>query len=289
VPCASPAFIRKHFPHPEVLAGVAAQPVVSRGVTKRPAPFNVSVVTATPVLQQQGTETDNVYGSGAFSIQDNEFFKGTNGVEDGVQFTNQTNGSFLGLPLSGVCIWQIVIPAQNYNNNVCETVLGAFTIESIEGTVYRGQLTVGWIGQRPGLSTFGVAVVSPDAFGLGLRGRWNNSSGSILGVSKSQAQFSNTEEQISVAVSSCLDDAGFIAYSVFCKGTLKPGAYASYSPGPSTNNYQTVETNNLVPVIGSPPGTLPALKYFYGGKTALLSYVATTTGKCWTGKPPTCT
>ncbi len=118
--------------------------------------------------------------------------------------------------------------------------------------------------------------------------RYNNS-GSILGVGKgSEAVFSSTEEYIGDEVSSCPNDAGFIAFSVFCSSKrIKPLGYVGYSAGPLTNNYKTVETNNLTPVIGSPPTHLPGLAYF-GPYVAQVVYVASTSGKCFTGSPPYC-
>ena len=65
-----------------------------------------------------------------------------------------------------------------------------------------------------------------------------------------------------------------------------------YSPGPMTQIgpkvYDTLETNNLIPVIGSPPTHLPKPLLYFGAYTAQIFYTATTTGKCWTGKAPTC-
>jgi hypothetical protein len=49
----------------------------------------------------------------------------------------------------------------------------------------------------------------------------------------------------------------------------------------------TVESNNLVPVIGSPPAHLPALSY-PNTHTESMTYVASTTGGCFSGVPPTC-
>ena len=49
----------------------------------------------------------------------------------------------------------------------------------------------------------------------------------------------------------------------------------------------TVESNNLIPVIGSPPAHLPSLSY-PNNYTAKISYVASTSGKCFAGTPPNC-
>ncbi len=273
VACATPAYIAAHFPHPELLAGTGAG-------FKTSDHFTVSVVSAKPVDQQAGSERDSKTGSSAWSLQDNAFFTGTNGQADGVQFTDQTSGG-----LNGVCVWQVVIPTQNYTSN-CSTILSGHKVQYVEGTVESGLLTVAAASG----SSWAVAVIVPDLYGLGVANNWNNSSGSVLGFGNgSQAVFSKTEESIGLEVSDCLNDAGFVGYSVFCSGPkLTKLAYAAYSPGPSTHGYETVETNNLIPVIGKPPKHLPGLIYFSGGYTAQIYYTATTTGKCWTGKVPTC-
>jgi hypothetical protein len=282
--CDTSTFVRAHFPHPEVLSGIAGGSVVRSGHRHTAPPFTVSVISARPVLQQAGTEADGVQGAGAYSLQDNVFFKGTNKHEDGVQFTDQSS-PVLGVDLNGICVWQVDIKTQHYSPT-CASSLGG-RVGLVEGTVFSGLLTAA------ALDTGGTvtAVVVGDKYGLGKGRRWNNSSGSILGYGGgSQAVFSNTEEALGMEVSSCLNDDGFIGYSVFCTtGKLKPMAYVSYSPGPSTSNDKTVETNNLIPVIGSPPAKLPKpLVYFYGGYTAQINYVATTTGHCWTGALPYC-
>jgi hypothetical protein len=65
-------FVRQHFPHPEVLSGI--NPIFDKGA----APIALSVTSAYP-LQGPGTDTDNRYGYGAHSIQNNVFFYGNNG------------------------------------------------------------------------------------------------------------------------------------------------------------------------------------------------------------------
>jgi len=269
-----------------VLSGISGTTGVKDGVSHTAAPFTVGILSAHPVAGQFGSVSDTLAGSANFSLQDNVFFTGNNGVEDGVQFTDQSAPSVVGF-LNGVCVWQVDISTQNYDP-VCSGVLTGDFIEKVEGAVDDGLLTVGAEAQS---CCKAVAVVTADVYGLGAHDRWNNNSGSILGYGNgSEAVFSKTEEAIGIQVSSCLDDAGFIGFSVFCSGTLKPNIAVSYSPGPSTNNFKTVETNNLVPVIGNPPGVLPTpVDYSYGGDTARIYYVATTTGKCWTGTAPFCT
>jgi hypothetical protein len=281
VPCATPAYIEAHFPDPEVLSGVFG----GSGVSSHAAPFALSVLSVHPVRQQLGLETDSQQGTNYYSLQDNAFFTGTNGVEDGVQFTVQKPG--VGSS-PGVCVWQVDIPAPDYNSN-CATISTSDRPQMVEGTVFDGILTVGVAFD--GCCT-AVAVEVPDMYGLGHGDSWDNSSGSILGYGNgSEAVFTDTEEAIDIQVSSCLDDGGFIGYSVFCEGgKLKPNVSVAYSPGPSTNNFKTKETNNLLPVIGSPPGVLPTpVDYSSGGNVARIYYVASSTGSCLSGKAPFCT
>jgi len=161
---------------------------------------------------------------------------------------------------------------------------GAPQVVTVEGWSQPGvladvmQTTAGPVG----------VVVMPDLYGLGSGGRWNNNSGSVLGYGNgSKAVFSSTEERISVVASTCLSKAGLIQFTTPCNTKpLKPLAWVGDSAGPLTYGIGTVETNNLVPVIGGPP-PLPPLSYpnLY---TAKVSYVVSTTGKCFTGKPPSC-
>jgi hypothetical protein len=282
VTCDTQAYIKEHIPHPEVLAGVSGGVKVVRDHKKTSGPIDVSVITAQVIDQQFTGEYDTTWGPDAASLQNNEFFIGNNKQPDAVQFTDQTiSGN------NNVCVWQIVIPPQNYTSD-CNTVLGGDSINAIEGVSYGGILTV---AAESFPSATAIAVNVPDIYGLGVGDRWNNSSGGVLGYGGgSHAVYENSEIAMSEEVSSCLNDAGFIGFSVFCTAPkLLPGAYVSYSPGPSTNGYQTVETNNLTPVIGKPPTHLPSpLSSLWLGYTAQVDYAVTSTGKCWTGKPPHC-
>jgi hypothetical protein len=286
-PCDTQASIKKYIPHPELLSGIGGHFKTS---TSR---FTLSVVSVKAINTQGGSETDNQWGSGAYSLQDNEFFTGSNGQPDGVQFTDQHNPAFAVFGFeNNVCVWQVDVTTQNYTSNCAS--LGTFMPQYVEGTWQgsygsSGLLTV---GAATG-SGSAVAVVVPDLYGLGVGHRWNNSSGSILGYGNgSEAVFSNVEAAIGIEVSDCLNDAGFIGYSVFCNGPkLTSLSYVGYAAGPmtqiGTKVYNTLETNNLIPVTGSPPKHLPGLIYF-GAYTAQIFYTATTSGKCWTGKAPTC-
>ncbi len=292
VACATPAFIQAHFPHPELLAGIggAGRTVVRNAVKFTAGPLTVSVIVAAPV-GQGGSESDSSRGADAYSLQSNEFFTGTNGVADGVQFTDQSEPVPLFGLLNGVCIWQIhapFAPPGDYTSN-CATFGGSNdAVRAIEGNVHGGLLTV---AAATFSGTKGIAVETPDLYGLGVGNNWYNSSGSILGYGGgSEAVFSNAEYHIGLEVSSCLNDAGFIAYSVFCTGgSLKPATFVTYAGSPSTNNTNTVESNNLVPVIGPLPANLPKpIEYFNNGYTAQIDYIASTSGSCFSGSPPYC-
>src|SRR5271170_6980654 len=80
VPCATQSFIRKHFPHPEVLSGVSVKAPQSG------APLDIAAMNVDTVVG--GSESDNQYGPGAYSLQENVFFTGSNDAPDGVQFTD---------------------------------------------------------------------------------------------------------------------------------------------------------------------------------------------------------
>lgn len=267
------AFVQQHFPHVQVLSGI--NPIFDKGA----APISVSVTEAYPLLGP-GTDTDNRYGFGAHSIQNNVFFYGNNGQLDADQFTDQilSDGS------QAACVTQVVVSTQNYNIQ-CSSV-NFNPVALVEGWVDGGTIGVA-VATRSGSTA--VAVVTSDVYGLGSYDRWNNSSGSILGLGDgSEAVFGDrTEEAIGVEVGGCPDYAGFIKFSIACgPDKLNGVTYTGYSPGKPAG-VSTQETNNLVPVIGEPPTDLPAQEYF-GDTIAQISYTATMSGHCLAGVPPYC-
>jgi hypothetical protein len=154
VACDSTAFIRKHFPHPEVLSGIAGGSVVHSGHRQTAPPLTVSVISAQPVDQQTGSKSDPAHGAGAYSLQDNVFFKGTNKQQDGDQFTDQSAPA-LGVDLNGVCVWQVDIKTQHYTPT-CESFLGGY-VGLVEGTLTAAAACGGTV----------TAVVADDLYGLG--------------------------------------------------------------------------------------------------------------------------
>lgn len=276
VPAELPAFIRQHIPHPEVLAGI--NPIFDEGA----APITDSTIVVHTLLGP-GTDTDTQKGYGAYSIQDNEFFLGSNDQSDADQFTYQVgNGN------RSVCVWQIDIPEQNYNSTCASTSL---TFTAVEGMAVDGLVIA--IGATSGGA--GLAVEASDEYGLGVGDRWSNTSGSILGYgNRSEAVFGDkTEESIQLEAGACVNTSGLVnglfGTSVFCGSDdkLQGATYTGYSPGKPPP--QTQETNNLVPVIGQAPAALPTQLWFSGNTTvAEISYVATTSGNCLSGAPPNC-
>ncbi len=270
--CASQTYIRQHIPRPEVLSGVGGK----TSPTKAP-PFVLSVVSAD--VLHGGSDVDSHFGAGHYSLQNNVMFHGSNGHLDGVQFTDQSGGG-----LDNLCVWQVDVTTQSYTP-WCLPVPISTRVVAVEGWSQPGFLAD---MMKTTAGPAGV-VVMPDLYGLGSKGRWNNDSGSVLGFGNgSKAVFSGTEENIGVVASVCMNKAGFINFTNSCQSkALHPLAYAGYTPGPLTYGVNTVETNNLIPVIGSPPAHLPALSY-PNNYTAKISYVASTTGKCFAGTPPNC-
>jgi hypothetical protein len=270
--CASQTYIKQHIPRPEVLSGVGgkASPV------KAP-PFVLSVVSAHVLAG--GSDVDSHYGAGHYSLQNNVMFHGSNGHLDGVQFTDQSGGG-----LDNLCVWQVDVTTQTYTP-MCLPLPISTRVVAVEGWSDSGLLSD---MMQTTAGPAGVVVV-PDLYGLGSKGRWNNDSGSVLGLGNgSKAVFSATEERIGVEATVCMNKAGFINFTNSCQSKpLQPLAYTGYTPGSLTYGVNTVETNNLIPVIGSPPAHLPALSY-PNKYTASISYVASTTGKCFARTPPNC-
>jgi hypothetical protein len=275
VACATQAYIAQHIPHPELLAGVGE---TTSTQTSAP-PFQLGDVSAIPLVG--GSETDNKYGKGYYSLQDNVMFYGNNGHPDGVQFTDQSGGGW-----DNICVWQVDVKTQKYTPVCLPIPISVGPVIIVEGWGLGGLLNT--IAQDLWGNTLGVVSVG-DMYGLEKKGRWNNNSGSVLGYGNgSEAVFTKTEEQIQVQATSCMDDAGFVAFSVSCSPTpVKPLAYAGYSPSSMTYGIGTEESNNLKQVIGPLPAHEPALVY-PNKFTGQVTYIASTSGKCFSGTPPTC-
>ncbi len=277
VDCDTQTYIARHIPHPEVLAGVGG--TTAQGHTA--GRFTVGEVSAGSI--GSATEVDSKYGAGAYSIQDNVFFNGPNGQLDSDQFTDQS-----GFGVDNVCVWQIDVITQKYAPT-CLTPSqdGQAPVSNVEGFSSEGY--VGTAAETDEGVVLGVTIAR-DKYGLGQGDNWSNNSGSILGYGNgSQAVFSaGSQLLIEDSASSCQNDLGFVKFALTCKPRpVKPLAYTGYSPGPLTLGAFTVESNNLIPVTGTPPAFLPAIQYF-NKYTANITYAATTSGSCFTGSPPDC-
>jgi hypothetical protein len=276
--CETPAYIAAHVPHPEVLSGVGGRTVEKSTA----APFTGGEVWAAPLLP--AIDVDSQFGVGAYSLQDNVFFTGSGGNLDSVQFTDQTSGAE-----NNVCIWQVDVTTQSYTPSCIAFPTSAFgsSIIAVEGVVLApGVLGVSAMSDN---GTILGLVIAPDIYGLESGHRWNNNSGSVLGYGNgSEAQFLPTDEIIAVRSTSCIKDAGFLTFTSACTSTpVEPLAYTGYQPGALTLGAYTVESNNLIPVIGSPPAHLPGIDYL-NTDTAMIEYGASTDGKCLSGTPPYC-
>ncbi len=289
--CVAGASVERRFGIP-----LAGTPTIQQGVKLANGhigpvgpPVALSQMDAFSLLGS-AVEHDSKQGAGAFSLQDNtNVFTGDNHQFDWVQFVYDTsNGGTSG----DACIWQIdlLIPDHNgYDATGCVNINSGSVLCCIEGLELPGLLVMA----VSDLGGSAVAAVQPDIYGLEDGDNWNLAAGSILGVSFSQAVFaSGTEEQIALNASSCESFGGFITFPLPC-GTqgltgagppLKPDAFSTW---PLFGG--TAETNNLQPVIGSPPKHLPKLSWSHGGHVATVIVTETRSGHCVHGSPPRCT
>jgi hypothetical protein len=280
VACATQKYVRSHFPHPELEDGVFSSPVeqppaapsfvfgsLSLRFVKVGSEEDIYINPKTKVV----TRTPN-----SWSIQNNAIFVGSNKQEDGIQFAEQSPRKG---PV-GICIWQVDITTQTYPTTCTTTSpvsvpLTAGDTANLSGYIRAGGL-LAFVATAPGRAK-AYAVVAKDKYGLA--GRWQNITGSILGFGEgSHAEFSSAEVETFVDVETCIGESG----SATCprEPRLKGHAYTSF-------NGQTAETNDLIPVIGSPPEFLPSLEELVVDQ-ANIKYVSTTTGSCPSGSPPLC-
>lgn len=187
-----------------------------------------------------------------------------------------------------ICVWSVNVTTQNYNPT-CLTIFAPY-ISLVKGFT-RGNGTLETAVPLGGGSY--LAVIANDEYDLE-GGHWRNATGTILGYGGgSQAVFAGNEVEATttVAGASCMDEDPLVFFFGFppctTKQKIEPRGFTVYSPGPFTNNIGTEESNNLVPVIGEPPGHLPSLIY-PNSWAEEIQYTATTTGSCFTGSPPLC-
>jgi hypothetical protein len=281
ISCASEEYINKHIPHPELEDGIFSKPV-----ELPPAAPSFVYGDLSLKIAKVGTE-ENIYTNpktkvvthtpNAWSIQNNAIFHGTNKNEDGIQFAEQ---AFPKSPV-GICIWQVKItPPQKYPRTCATTSPLSVPLAAGDSGIVNGYTRAGGL-----LALSATVPGQPKVYGVvhkdeyGLAGRWQNATGSLLGYGESsEAKFSSAEIETFVVVETCQGEPG----SATCpqEPKLKGHAYSFY-------NGQTGETNNLIPVIGSPPEHLPTLEELLLDE-ANIKYVSTTTGSCPSGSPPLC-
>lgn len=269
IPCATQDFIKQHYPPPEVQFSIQSDP---KPITPKPGfpPISYtlplvwgSVLVGFVTNPTVAMETDNHFGVNAYSLQANtNFFAGNNGHYDWVQFVDQSRP---GHP-DGVCVWNVDVTAQSYNPT-CVSAPRSVPDRPLTGKDASTGIPVvvtGYIAASGKLVMFAQlpdaggwwSVVAPDTYGLS--GNWTDVSGSILGLGgASQAVFQNATLETLVGARSCL--APYTAAT--CPAGSAPTELEHelvYYAAPYYSGV-TGESNNLVPVVGSPPAHEPAL------------------------------
>ncbi len=297
VTCLAGAYVKKQFGIPLAgTPGIQQGKKVAGGGFSQAGPAIVLSQLDALSLHGPAVETDTSKGAGGYSLQDNtNTFIGTNRHSDWVQFVYQTTDG----GTSGVaCIWQIDLTLPNfqgYSPTGCASSgdLGSSDVNSgapmccVEGFELPGMLAMA-VSDVAGDA---LAAVWPDLNGLEVGENWNQASGSMLGVGGgSRAVFvPGTEEQITLDASSCVTYGGFLTFPVVCQVQGFPGAGPPLKPNAfSSWPNVTKETNNLLPVIGTPPKHLPKLGWRHGGHVARVSVTETRSGHCTAGSPPLC-
>jgi hypothetical protein len=285
IDCATPEYIKRHVPRPELILGVKENEIRN----DNPTPFTEASVEVNFPSQFDG-EVDSQFGDETSSIQLNVFFTGNNGDQDAVQFTNQAEppppAEFN--TTNNVCVWQIDVNTQNYNPTC--VVASAPFINKVTGYVYAINDIVVTLAHDG--SDYWMAAAQ-DQYDLEGGTRFNNASGNLLGYGNgSRASFSGSggimTTTLDAATCRSEDVLETDAWSSPCTAAKKLDeralAFASGSPGEPG---ETVESNNLTPVTGNPSTTLPAL-VFDNPWAVKIAYASTLNGKCPSGKPPLC-
>jgi hypothetical protein len=256
-PCATDKYIKEHLPPPVLQYAILSDPQSSGGTTN--AAQSLVFGSVWDYFVSVGSITDTINGPNAFSIQNNSnLFVGNNGHTDGVQFTIQVHP---GNPDS-VCIWQIDVSKQNYNNTVCNNYTHVRSVAGLLAGDYAivdawvlpgGKLSVAvqvpWSGVFEGLTT-------ADAFGLA--GNWTEVSGGPLGwgtplnsTVPAILDFSNATVSNNLAASTCSGpyyDYNNVANPCPNQTPFKPSASITKAGYPLAG---TFEGNNLR--LPSPP------------------------------------
>jgi hypothetical protein len=276
--CETPA----EQPPPEDLDGVETGPPGS--------PLVQGQLVVAPLDDQFASDVDNKFGPGAYSIQLNtNGITGNNGEADWMQFVDQVSNAGEGMALHHICLWQIDTHTKQYYTYLrCKQIMLSARepgdIDITAGTE-NGMLYLGWAAFGSITPLHLVAVVSPDAYGLGDDGRWRAVSGLVVGYGgSSRATFADAEDEIGVQASTCPAYGGLWDFLVKRKECSRYPALEPYAFGAFGT---TGESSNLEPVIGNPPTVLPKVAY-YNKWLADIGYIAASGGKCLNGKPPNC-
>jgi hypothetical protein len=158
-----------------------------KGETSK-ASINYGEIQYYPSVPRSPGISDSSWGSGSFSVQANtNGFTGTNGHLDAVQFTDQNDE---GSPSNNLCIWQVDVTSQNYDNN-CMSLpyymvgLYGYAWLYMLGYVYHGNIYAQFCMER---RSYCYDINTSDEYGLG--GRYLSLTGTILGYgSGSKANF----------------------------------------------------------------------------------------------------
>jgi hypothetical protein len=282
IPCASPAYIKKHYPPPAPppagLYSVKSNArLISAPNQKNPNPNAPPVFSALPLdwgavtitfMSGPASVTDTKFGSNAFSIQVNTNYYVNNVQKGWVQFTAQSKP---GQP-DGICIWNwnfshIADPVPKCASGVPITTRGIPAgLARVVGYIAQpasgsgpAMLTV--MAFLPWEKTWYSAVL-PDIYGLS--GVWTEVSGSILGFgSGSEVNFTKAHIHTHLDAFTCLQP--YTAVSCVTPAPASGQNYAdlAYYATVSFTNV-TAETNNLTPDIGYPPQPPPPLTCVQG-------------------------
>ena len=276
VPCATDAYIKAHYPHPQLQFALVSDAKSSGPDKGKTLPLVYGQVKL--AFTSVGSIDDNKWGRDAFSIQNNtNLFIGGNGDTDGVQFAVQSRPN----QPDGVCVWNVNVTTQDYSQTFCVSApkvrAGGFSAgdaPKVQGMVLAGKLlaVVAYLPWAQGGASFPWAMVSKDVYGLS--GRWSEVSGSVLGFGGgSKLSFSSALVSTSVEGSTCAGDLGQAGEPQSpCAGQteFKPSAYAG-------DWGDTEERNNLIPLIGAPGTHFPGVSWL-NTDLARIRYCSTTTG-----------
>jgi hypothetical protein len=275
-PCTDGSTVATTFGRPEFPPDLSA-PINASGVATIPLVFGEVQTTFAAV----GTVTDIPQGDdwiaadgtpNQWSIQNNtNYFIGSNGQKDWVQFTVQSDGTN-----NALCIWNIDVqpnPA-NYGTPTCKTVpqrpggLQPGDSIALAATAQDGVLTMNvqlsWAASG---ESDQWTVSAPDTYGLA--GNWWQVSGGVLGRgNSSSAMFTDAEVWTSLAVSTCAGDTQ--AGDATCPDAL------ALQPTITVGNGDTSDEGNNLVDVG------PESVAYPNTQLAVSNYVETTTGTCLT-------